>query len=301
MVLVWGLTFGIWSLFGFWSLDFGVSFGFALLYDDRHTFRTRCRRFCDLVVDGQELEEAIHARLEELLVEIFCSSLKIQSELDAVPFGEPLGGLLGLDAERVIARPDTHLQTLRLRRVRFRLVLALFLLLIVQVLPVLHNLRDGRNGVRGYLDEIEARCLCRLHGISMGHHSHVGPFGVDDAKLRRGDPMVDADARRCFFAICTQGSEEIKSVSLLSGTRVRLKISPCLRPAWPDCGALVSTLLYLGTARSPTRRLAIGHAGLDSGTQIFKRALTMYHSFAQETREYGLFWSSVDSMEHDIP
>ena len=66
------------------------------------------------------------------------------------------------------------------------------LLLLVPVLAVVHDLRDGRVGLGRHLDEVEVLAVRVLAGLVGGLDSELCPVVVDQPDVRDADRVVDA-------------------------------------------------------------------------------------------------------------
>jgi hypothetical protein len=69
-----------------------------------------------------------------------------------------------------------------------------FLLLLVAVLPPVHDLADDRAGGGGDLDEIEAARTGERQGFFHGNDADLGAVGVHETYRREPDHLIDACA-----------------------------------------------------------------------------------------------------------
>lgn len=116
----------------------------------------------DYIVDGQELEEAVHAGLEEVDVEVLGAAGQKEVEFDPVAFREPFTSLLCLEGEVVVASTKLDLYVLNFDRMSLGLGLLLLLVLGIHVLAKVGNFCDGRSGACRDLDKVEAELLSLL-------------------------------------------------------------------------------------------------------------------------------------------
>ena len=87
-----------------------------------------------------------------------------------MPFGEPLGCLLGLQAHVVLSGAYLDLDLLGLRNLGFGALSPFFLASLVLEFTIISHFSNGRDGVRRDLDKVEAGRLGRLKGRLKGEN-----------------------------------------------------------------------------------------------------------------------------------
>jgi hypothetical protein len=71
-----------------------------------------------------------------------------------------------------------------------------FFILLVEKFAVIHQLADGRHGVRRNLHHIHALVARRFHRVEEGHHAKLIPFVVDHADFPSANALVDSKTYR---------------------------------------------------------------------------------------------------------
>src|SRR5258706_6223803 len=113
-------------------------------------------------------------------------------DLDLVPLHEELAGPAELHVEVVLVGLGAEADLLDLHGVGLLPALLLLLLPLVLVLPVIHDLRHGRPGVRGDLHEVEPSLPRHPHRPVGRHDADLLALMVDEANLADADPLVHA-------------------------------------------------------------------------------------------------------------
>ena len=154
---------------------------------------------------GHELDDAGFADVHDEAVDDFVAevavghltALEAEAGFDLVAFGEEADGLVLLGDVVVLVDVDRELNFLDDDDLLLLARGAVGLVFFVQVLAVVLNLADGRNGVRRDLDEIERPFASHLEGFEGGHDAKLFAVFVDHADFACADTLVGADEGFC--------------------------------------------------------------------------------------------------------
>ena len=150
---------------------------------------------------GHELYRAgladIHDEaIDDLVAEVaMChlAALEAQAGLDLVAFAEETHGLVLLGLVVVLVDGDRELDFLDDDDLLLLTCGAVTLIFLVEVLAVVLDLADGRDGVRRDLDEIERLFASHLQGFKGSHDAKLFAVFVDHADFACTDTFVGAD------------------------------------------------------------------------------------------------------------
>lgn len=206
-----------------------------------------------------ELKQAVHAGLQEVLVQVLSSAREEEVELHPMALGEPGARLFSLELEVVITCTQFNLDGFDLHHMGLRFSHLSLLSLLVLILTKVGNLSYRRHRVRGDLNKVESGLCGKFKSLLESDDTMVLAFRPDNTKLSGADLMISTGSDNSQFSFLLRliyhSRDEITMSTLALGTAflggLVSFLSPCVLPIIPG---FLAFLAGSGTGKEATRR-----------------------------------------------